>query len=1133
MWRSHPTTKSLHFCPRVEQLETRVVPTTFRVDDPGLGADLTPGDGRAETAEGTTTLVAAIQEANANASADTIIFALQNQEIDLEGQRLAIVHELTIDGGGQRIRDGAFDLTGGEATIRNLELIVSTNFDSVIKITSDRNTISGTVIRPENLIGTEQVQGDLLGGLNVGIEVNHQVSFPGFLRGNQIGIKGAKPNVIVNAKVGIKVSGNGLTRIERNELGILIEADAPNETGILNESRGTVIIGGNTDDFPANVIVNSLKAGIDTIQGSVRIQGNHIGVLADGQTQAGNNRGIQVGALAGSSDFGSVHIGQDDVRPLDGQTNVISGNLVGIEVGANATSVAIVNNLIGTDQSGLKDVGNSIGVHIEGGTAQVRAPIGRGAGNLISGNRIGISIGSGATGATITGNRIGTDFFGVRPLGNFNRGIEVRASNVLILDNLIASNGTFDDPDPFPIGGIIVEKDPVPDLTPGSSPPAAPSNLRINGNSIGAHPELDVGSTLGNNGFGIFLGEGVGQVIRSINGQSQVVGQTNQINNNVIAFSLRDGIRSESAGPDEQVLGNDLRDNLVFSNRNGVDLVTRGQTGPGIDNEGFPTIVNPTLTVLPDPNPDLVQLRIDVENAPPRTRFEIDIFEPGTIVVEAGLDAFREGRARLTEGLFFSVLTNANGVGTAILRHPNFTRNKAFTAQITNLSDQTTSEFTQPVLGDPLIGDLQAAPVNAQGQVGAFQGVGIRQRFGAQGVQVLRTETEGDPVSFRLQIVNESLRRGRFLLKGIEETLFRDGWELTIESEAGSVTSATIGLQLNPGQAITVDITLTPRLTEDQTDVFGPIFELLDGETGQKLDEVQLNAIKVAPVDLLESLLEVAANLGDEVLDILQGRGELLEDNPTVTENEEVEGPEEEEEEIELSGGSDENSVINQPPPQDNGNSEVENAIRLDQQLPRQFRFTTGSTPQDRIEDDSPDVLLQQVVDGLPPVLPPVQQGGGEDSDEEQKGTEPSPKLVDGVVEKDFVKLIDPSTGEVLERIPSEEFLFPPLESLGDLEPRNVPLEGFNGSGKTVPGSGPEQDLVEVEEEKGCRNSLPGKGSPLEVLPSLRASSELMLPDSLDEGAVIAIMSGLLLTATTISIPHGLKDEKPTDLLPR
>ncbi len=125
--------------------------------------------------------------------------------------------------------------------------------------------------------------------------------------------------------------------------------------------------------------------------------------------------------------------------------NVISGNRrAGINV-VRASNALITGNMIGTDLSGTRDLGNQVGISVTlsesiriGHTEMVP--------NLISGNDLyGISLAGGADGIQIVNNQIGTDLSGSSALPNGD-GISVYDSGFIeiggegMAGNLIAGN---------------------------------------------------------------------------------------------------------------------------------------------------------------------------------------------------------------------------------------------------------------------------------------------------------------------------------------------------------------------------------------------------------------------------------------------------------------------------------------------------------------------------------------------------------------------------------------------------------------------------------------------------------------------------------------------------------------------
>jgi trimeric autotransporter adhesin len=122
-----------------------------------------------------------------------------------------------------------------------------------------------------------------------------------------------------------------------------------------------------------------------TAQGNnLRIEGNFIGLQADGIVARGNARGIVVNGA--TTQIGGV---------LPAQRNVISGNSnVGILFeGANLAGSAALGNLIGTDRSGTLDRGNGdFGIRVNASDGVVLGNVS--APNRFAFNRGGIHIGT-------------------------------------------------------------------------------------------------------------------------------------------------------------------------------------------------------------------------------------------------------------------------------------------------------------------------------------------------------------------------------------------------------------------------------------------------------------------------------------------------------------------------------------------------------------------------------------------------------------------------------------------------------------------------------------------------------------------------------------------------------------------
>src|SRR5262249_38280057 len=139
--------------------------------------------------------------------------------------------------------------------------------------------------------------------------------------------------------------------------------------------------------------------------------------------------------------------GADNVRiggPGQQAGNLVSGNTKnGIEV-TNAAGTLIQGNLVGTDLTGGKPLGNTLaGVFLQGTKAVTAGGDNDTLKNTVSANgQSGIVVGDSAS-TTIGFNNIGaTSGFGASPLGNGGDGVSVTgvSSTTAVTHNLIAAN---------------------------------------------------------------------------------------------------------------------------------------------------------------------------------------------------------------------------------------------------------------------------------------------------------------------------------------------------------------------------------------------------------------------------------------------------------------------------------------------------------------------------------------------------------------------------------------------------------------------------------------------------------------------------------------------------------------------
>src|SRR5207248_1886604 len=197
----------------------------------------------------------------------------------------------------------------------------------------------------------------------------------------------------------------------------------------------TVNTGGSTI---RGLVIQAFGIGIHLGGNNNVIAGNYLGTDVTGTQAVGNGIGVQV--WTSNNVVGGT---------TAADRNLISGNsLEGISVFASGGGPALAptasadpsgnrvqGNYIGTDLSGTHALGNGIGVLVANGRNFVTSDnliggVEDGAGNLISGNDTGISIGSSSN--VVQGNTIGIDVTGTHALGNRSYGIMVRG-----VDNLI------------------------------------------------------------------------------------------------------------------------------------------------------------------------------------------------------------------------------------------------------------------------------------------------------------------------------------------------------------------------------------------------------------------------------------------------------------------------------------------------------------------------------------------------------------------------------------------------------------------------------------------------------------------------------------------------------------------------
>ncbi|WP_020532789.1 fibronectin type III domain-containing protein [Flexithrix dorotheae] len=192
-------------------------------------------------------------------------------------------------------------------------------------------------------------------------------------------------------------------------------------------NRAIVVKGENSDNFKIGALNkgNVIRSGVTGIVvdqadwGS--IQGNLIGTYIDGETIAANsNYGVYLLNGAENNTIGSV---------INGLENLITGNTEKNIFIENSPNNTIVGNIIGANKTGNTALGGKVGIHLTGNSKYTQ--IGGNLAdqmNLVSGHsEYGIFIESDSN--TVYGNYIGTDISGINNLGNSLENVRVRGSH--------------------------------------------------------------------------------------------------------------------------------------------------------------------------------------------------------------------------------------------------------------------------------------------------------------------------------------------------------------------------------------------------------------------------------------------------------------------------------------------------------------------------------------------------------------------------------------------------------------------------------------------------------------------------------------------------------------------------------
>ena len=144
---------------------------------------------------------------------------------------------------------------------------------------------------------------------------------------------------------------------------------------------------------------------------------------------------INGSGVTGTTEPIGLRLGASDSMVQGLVINRFNGTAGGVGVSIFAERVLLQQNFIGTDPSGTQDLGNELGVFDQGFGASIGGPNPVDA-NLISGNDgPGIAARNLASNTQIAHNLIGTDKSGTRRLGNSEVGVELFGSSGNALEN--------------------------------------------------------------------------------------------------------------------------------------------------------------------------------------------------------------------------------------------------------------------------------------------------------------------------------------------------------------------------------------------------------------------------------------------------------------------------------------------------------------------------------------------------------------------------------------------------------------------------------------------------------------------------------------------------------------------------
>ena len=433
--------------------------------------------------------------------------ALAQGQITIDASDAGVI----LDGSRLPPGEGANGLTipSSGNTIRGLRILGFPEYGITLQSGAQNNTIGGDRTVGVGLTG----QGNVISGNGLeGVRMEGAGTDRNLVLGNFIGTDAT----------GTSAQGNGFH-------GVAIVGGAQyNQVGAATAGKRNVISGNGSD----GVFVHYSGTAFNTVSG------NYIGTDAGGSAPIPNgNFGVNLGDNAQNNLIGGA-------APAEG--NVISGNQGGgVNVaGAGVRDNIVRGNLIGVDALGSQPLPNYLGVTIGDGASYNTVQ-----GNVISGNRDGVTIGGSATtNNTVNGNYIGTNAAGDEAIGNEIDAVwigdgaqhNVVGGRTPEERNIISGNLN---------NGVVID---------------ASAHNRVSGNYIGT--DISGTAPLGNGGIGVVLAWGA---------QQNLVGGATSDARNLISGNGGVGVSIANSN----TMSNSVTGNFIGTDVTGTKALGNGEAG--------------------------------------------------------------------------------------------------------------------------------------------------------------------------------------------------------------------------------------------------------------------------------------------------------------------------------------------------------------------------------------------------------------------------------------------------------------------------------------------------------------------------------------------------------------------------